>query len=250
MDIEDLTKTQLLLLTILVNFIVSIATGVLVVSMLDQSPAPITQTVQQIVDHTIETISTPISSPILSSSAPTPTTPEQQLTSAIAADGARTVLIYNQNATTSPAIAFGTYLPKSRAVATVFSLQLPQEVTIMFSDGTTANASLSKNGDTIAIYGFADDATLPNAAAANPVAIGDLTQGETVVGLTKDRAAVTGIISKVNDSAIMTSLTGVPAGAGEVDLSGDLVGVSAGDGTLYSTDSIMSLLETPTTPSP
>lgn len=250
MDIEDLTKTQLLLLTILVNFIVSIATGVLVVSMLDQSPAPITQTVQQIVDHTIETISTPISSPILSNPAPATATPEQQLTSAIAADGARTVLIYKQDATTSPAIAFGVYLPKSRAVATTFSLQLPKEVTIMFSNGSTADASLSKNGDAIAIYGFSDTAMLPNAAAANPIAIGDLKQGESVVGLTKDRAAITGIISKVGDSGIITSLAGIPAGAGVVDLTGSVVGVSAGDGTLYSTDSIMSLLETPAQPSP
>ncbi|MDB5265778.1 MAG: hypothetical protein JWM39_491 [Parcubacteria group bacterium] len=250
MNIEDLTKTQLLLLTILVNFIVSIATGVLVISMLDQSPAPITQTVQQIVDHTIETISTPIASPITVKPLPTAASPEQQLTSAIAADNSRTVLIYRQNATTSPALAFGVYLPKSRAVATTFSLQLPKEVTIMFPNGSTADASLSKNGDTIAIYGFSDAATLPAAPAASPVAIGDLMQGETVIGLTKDKAALTGIISKVDKTGIVTSLSGVPAGAGMVDLAGNVVGVSAGDGRLYSTDSIMSLLETPAAPAP
>ena len=250
MNIEDLTKTQLLLLTILVNFIISIATGVLVISMLDQSPAPITQTVQQIVDHTIETISTPIASPITPAKpGPTSQTPEQLLTSAIAADGARTVLIY-KGATSSPALAFGVYLPKSRAVATTFTLQLPKEVTIMFSDGSTADASLSKNGDAIAIYGFSDTAKLPAAPAANPVAIGDLKQGQTVIGLTKDREAVTGIISKVSASGIMTTLAGVPAGAGAVDLSGAIVGVSAGDGTLYSTDSIMALLETPAAAAP
>lgn len=249
MNIEDLTKTQLLLLTILVNFIVSIATGVLVISMLDQSPAPITQTVQQIVDHTIETISTPIASPI-GKPTPVPATPEQQLTAAIAADGARTVLIYKQGATTSPALAFGVYLPKSRAVATTFSLSMPKEVTIVFHDGSATDASLSKNGDTISIYGFSDTAKLPDAPASNPVAIGDLTQGQTVIGLTKDKAAVTGIISKVDDSGITTTVTGIPAGAGVVDLTGAIVGVSAGDGTLYSTDSIMSLLETPAQPNP
>lgn len=246
MNIEDLTKTQLLLLTILVNFIISIATGVLVISMLDQSPAPITQTVQQIVDHTIETISTPIATPVTKPGT-TPTTPEEQLKNAIAADGARTVLIYN-GATSTPAVAFGVYLPKSRAVATVFTLQLPKEALIMFADGSTAQASLSKQGPVITIYGFSDNAKLPQAPAANPIAIGSLTQGQTVIGLTKDRAAVTGIISKVSAEGISTNLSGVPAGAGVVDLSGGIVGVSTGDGTLYSTDSIMSLLETPKAP--
>ncbi|MDB5237364.1 MAG: hypothetical protein JWL88_466 [Parcubacteria group bacterium] len=252
MNIEDLTKTQLLLLTILVNFIISIATGVLVVSMLDQSPAPITQTVQQIVDHTIETISTPIAAPIITTGkpAPAPQTPEQQLTAAIAADGARTVLIY-KGATTSPALAFGVYLPKSRAVATTFTYQLPKEATIMFSDGSTADASLSKNGATVAIYGFSDTATLPQAPAANPIPLASLKQGQTVIGLTKDRAAVTGIISKVDAaSGIDTTLNTVPAGAGVVDLSGNIIGISAGDGTVLTADKIMTLLETPAAPAP
>ena len=244
MNIEDLTKTQLLLLTILVNFIISIATSVLVVSMLDQSPAPITQTVQQIVDHTIETISTPIAPATPSKSTPAVQTPEQQLTSAIATDGARTVLIF-RGATTTPAIAFGVYLPKSRAVATAFTFQLPKEATIMFSDGSSVDASLSKNGATVAIYGFSDMAKLPAAPAANPVAASSLKQGQTVIGLTKDRGAVTGIISKVGDTGIDTTLAGVPAGAGVVDLAGNVVGISAGDGSVLSTDKIMSLLEAP-----
>ncbi|KND49476.1 MAG: hypothetical protein AB203_00120 [Parcubacteria bacterium C7867-008] len=243
MDIEDLTKTQLLLLTILVNFILSIATGVLVISMLDQSPAPITQTVQQIVDHTIETISTPISSPIVITK-PSPTTPtqEQQLTAAVAADNARTVLIY-KNSTSTPALAYGVYLPKSRAVATSASAPLPKEALIAFADGSTVEASLSKQGTGITIYGFADAAILPTAPAANPVAAADLKQGQTIVALTKDRAAIIGIISKVDATGITTNLAGVPAGAGVVDLSGNVIGIGSPSGILLPTDRIMAVLE-------
>lgn len=245
MDIEELTKSQLLLLTILVNFIVSIATGILVISMLDQSPAPITQTVQQIVDHTIETISTPISSPIvINKPSPVSPTQEQQLTAALAADGARTVLIH-KNSTTSPAIAFGVYLPKSRAVATAAASQLPKEVVIEFVDGSAAEASLSKQGSGITIYGFSDTAALPDASATNPIPMASLKQGQTVVALTKDRAAITGIISKVDKTGITTTLVGIPAGAAAVDLSGSLVGIASASGLLLPTDSIMNLLETP-----
>jgi hypothetical protein len=45
MDIEELSKSQLLLLTVMVNFVVSIATAVLTVSMVDNAPLTVTQTV-------------------------------------------------------------------------------------------------------------------------------------------------------------------------------------------------------------
>jgi hypothetical protein len=243
MNIEDLTKTQLLMLTILVNFIVSIATGVLVISMLDQTAAPVTQTVQQIVDHTIETISTPIRVSTPSKPTPAAQTPEQQLTAAISADVARSVTIH-YGATTTVPIAIGTYLPKSRAVATATGPALMKEVTIVFSNGTSADASLSKQGNGITIYGFSDTAALPDAPAANPVAAASLKQGQTVIALTKDKAALTGIISKIDATGITTSFTGVPSGAASVDLSGNLVGISSGAGLFLPTDRIMSLLET------
>ena len=244
MTIEELTNTQLLLLTILVNFIVSIATGVLVISMLDQSPTPITQTVQQIVDTTIETVTAPIANPGTVKPVPAAPSGEDQLKAAIASDSARTVLIH-RGSTTTPAIAFGVYLSKSRAVATAAVAQLPKEAIIQFADGTSAPASLSKQGATVAIYGFSDTAVLPDAPAANPVAATSLAQGQTVVALTKDSAAITGIISKVDASGITTTLTGVPAGAGVVDLSGSLIGIGSASGILLPTDRIMVLLESP-----
>jgi len=38
MDFEGLSKSQLILLTILVNFVTSVATGILTVSLLDYAP--------------------------------------------------------------------------------------------------------------------------------------------------------------------------------------------------------------------
>lgn len=244
MNIEDLTKTQLLMLTVLVNFVVSIATGVLVISMLDQSSAPVTQTVQQIVDHTIETISTPIQ--IANPSKPTPAQPsqEQQLTAAVSADVARTVLIYHGATSTAP-IATGVYLPKSRAVATATGSNLMKEVTIVFQNGSSADASLSKQGSGVTIYGFSDTAALPDGPAANPVAAANLKQGQTIIALTKEKAAVTGIISKVDATGITASITGIPAGAAAVDLSGNIIGIASASGIFISSDKIMTLLETP-----
>src|ERR1043166_8139095 len=52
MDIEKLTKSQIVLLTLLVSFMTSIATGILTVPLLQQAPPEITKTVNREVDHT------------------------------------------------------------------------------------------------------------------------------------------------------------------------------------------------------
>ncbi len=53
---EDLTKQQIILLTLLVSFVTSIATGIVTVSILDQAPQSVTQTINRIVERTIERV--------------------------------------------------------------------------------------------------------------------------------------------------------------------------------------------------
>jgi hypothetical protein len=56
MDLERLTKHQIVLLTLLVSFVTSIATGIVTVSLMDQAPAGVTRVVNQIVEHTVERV--------------------------------------------------------------------------------------------------------------------------------------------------------------------------------------------------
>jgi hypothetical protein len=250
MDIEDLSKTQLLLLTILVNFVTSIATGVLTVSLLDDSAPTVTQTVNRIVERTIETvandapITVPVTVPGIVTEKPSGPTEEQLLTSAIASADARMVRIERNKVL----LGWGVYLPATRAVATLVNPDLVREVVIVFPDGTSAEASRAKAGAVVTIYGFSDTATLPDAPTPRLIGYENLAAGQTTVALTSNRSAVTGIISKVDTSGIATSLTGVPAGSAAVNLSGDIIGISAGGGVFVSADNISALLAATSTP--
>lgn len=231
MDIEDLSKTQLLLLTILVNFVTAIATAVMTVSLLDEAPQTVTQTVNRIVERTVETAveSTPLPS-ILPVPPKEPTVvvrEEDRLAEAIRADASRRVLIHRGATTSSPVIAVGTYLPDKRVVITAASRDLPREALIEFADGSSAEASLSRPGATLAAYGFSDGATLPSPNTAAVTASSDLAQGQTIVSLTQGGAAVAGIISLVSEEGIRANVTGVPAGAAAVSSDGNLIGIAS-----------------------
>jgi hypothetical protein len=247
MNIDDLSKSQLLLLTILVNFVMSIATGIVTVSLLDVAPATVTQTVNRIVEHTVETVAPTTQTAGSASSQPSE---EDQLVSAISGDKARAVHVY-ADATTSPPIAQGIYLPKSRAVIVLTDTTLPKNAVVGFSNGASAQVSISKSDEKITIYGFGDATTLPSAPATVLLASADLKQGQAVIALTADGSAVTGIISKIDGETITTTLPLTPKGAAAVSLSGGLVGIGSGDiGSFVSATHVNTLLSSAATPSP
>lgn len=247
MDFEGLSKSQLILLTILVNFVTSVATGILTVSLLDYAPPYVTQTVNRVVERTIETVaeSAPVAAVV---AAPAPSN-QDLVTAAISADAARLVGIYTaKTGTSTPAVAIGTYLPKARTVVTTALDSLPAEALITFADGSELPASLSKVGDGIALYGFADGAKPPKVPALTLVAASSLQLGQTALAVGADGAAATGIISRVALDGIRTTLPDIGAGSAVVDIAGNMIGLAQGGmpGLLFSADAVGALLASTT----
>lgn len=58
MDIKELNKKQLILLTLLITFVVSIATGIVTVSLMNQAPKNVPQTINNVIQRTIEKVTT------------------------------------------------------------------------------------------------------------------------------------------------------------------------------------------------
>src|SRR3989344_1436640 len=54
MDINNLSKSQLVMLVLLISFVTSFVTGIVTVALVEQAPPPITQTIQKVVERVKE----------------------------------------------------------------------------------------------------------------------------------------------------------------------------------------------------
>ena len=107
MDIEHLSKTQIVLLCLLCTFVASIATGIVTVALLAQAPPAVTQTVNHIIQRTVETVVPDTKTTTTVKETTVVVKEDELLSTAIAQTFAKIGIIHETQATSSPVVALG-----------------------------------------------------------------------------------------------------------------------------------------------
>lgn len=250
---EDLNKNQIVLLTILISFVTSIATGIMTTSLLQQAPVEVTRNINRIVEKTIETVTTPAS--VVTSPKEVTTVvvkEEDQIISAIDKNVKSVVRINAINTTTEDSVLYGIGLVYNKdgiIVADRKSISSENKYVATMSDGTNfvlTPIGIEKQTNFIlfkpVVPEKADPKTPSYAFVSATFSDNEPVLGQTLVGLGGDRtnAVAVGRVSTLDYKTSGTGTTTVKSissidtdlsskdlvsGSPAFNLSGDIVGI-------------------------
>jgi len=254
---ENLTKQQLILLALLVSFVTSIATGIVTVALMSQAPVGVVQTINKVVERTVETVVGPTKETQTVVKETVVVSTDDQIVSAVEKNKNSVIRIYRTNSDPTAGsnsmvfVGLGVIISSDGMLATDNNL---------ISDGakyftTNADSKLSElvilraiSGEQVAILKIKGDDKNSVKYTAVSLSKNDLKLGQSVIyigGESKDSVS-TGIVStlsvkeiKPTDNATSTPITtkissietSIPAnftsGGLLLNLSGELVGMKA-----------------------
>jgi hypothetical protein len=240
MDIEQLNKSQIVLLTLLVSFVTSIATGIVTVSLMEQAPPTIAQTVNRVIERTVETV-TP--STVSGQTAATVVTQEKTIvvketdlmSQAVQKVSPSIVRIYNNSEDNPVFLGIGVVLDTKGSVVTDSDALANSDYTVAMPDGTRVrmfvNGRDEDNG-----FAFLQPATSTEAAPIwKPAAIASdrSVLGSTVVGIAGKSIVriLPGVVTAMlADTVIDTNIPSesILPGSIIINMDGNVIGVSTG----------------------
>lgn len=236
---EDLTKQQLILLALLVSFVSSIATGIVTVSLLNQAPPAVTQTINRIIERTVETV--------VPAQGGTPTvtketivvSEDEAVVDAIDIASKSIVHIYSTNSPNDENWQFsglGVVLPGDGRIVSKISFDAGFRYKIKLHDNNEAGLNFVKSDDVRGMTVFsASNLTLLTKAKLADTKLIKLGQKMVVFGGEGSSLIDTGIISNVvrEEDKITNIKTNIinPSFATYsvlINLSGEIVGMKVG----------------------
>ncbi|MFA6797609.1 MAG: serine protease [Candidatus Paceibacterota bacterium] len=256
---ENLSKQQIVLLTLLVSFVTSIATGIVTVALMNQAPVGVTQTINRVVERTIEKVvpSTPTKETQTIVKETIVVNVDDQVTNAIEKNSKSIVRIYtteddySYNKESMKFIGVGVVFLDNNIIATDNNTSISNngKYFIKTEDGKNRELTILRAvpGEEVAILKIKEDLknpiTLPKVSL---ISNGNLKLGQSVVyigGESKNMIG-TGIISAINtkevkdqknaSSTVNTVITSIEttilskdliSGGLLLNLSGELVGI-------------------------
>ncbi len=199
MSIEELTKSQLILLALLVSFVTSIATGIVTVSLLDQAPPTITKTINRVVERTVErVVPDGQSASIITKEVTVVVREEDLITDSIEKNASKLVPVFRSK-DDSTFLGLGFFLNERGTFVTDGSFITPGEDYFVRLDNVSYKMTVLEEVEALAFLVFHEG---EKKVEFSPVTLADLSTvklGQTVISLTgRERTDVSiGIISGV-----------------------------------------------------
>jgi len=241
MHLDQLSKSQIVLLTLLVSFVTSIATGIVTVSLMDQAPPIVAQTINRVIERTVEKVvpSGQAASTIITQEKTVVVKESDQIADAVKKVSPSLVRLYASSAEGSAFLGLGVVVGGFGTVVTdAAAIGEAGDASVTFPDGTHARVFV-RSRDRENGLAFLEAATSSEAHAAwVPAAVsgGQLSLGESVIALSGKTIAriADGIVVALvppKDSMAEIVETNISddillAGSPLVDIDGGIVGIS------------------------
>jgi len=231
---EHLTKQQIVLLTLLVSFVTSLSTGIVTVSLMDQAPAGVTRTINQIIEKTVQ------SAPQTASVGTVSISVDDQIAAATAQVASSTVKIKLAN--TDAVLGLGVVISKDGTILTDKNIINPnQSYVAVLADGTVVtlatNNSANLNGNPSSFI-VLKGTMLASATTTQyiPVTVsGSYSLGQKVFSLQgkADYVLGDGLITQIGNTKIIVSSSTIDVaektpGAPLFDIQGRVLGMEVG----------------------
>ncbi len=254
---ENLTKQQIILLTLLVSFVTSIATGIVTVALMNQAPVGVVQTINRVVERTIQTVTAPAKETQTVVKETIVVNPEDQIVSAVEKTAKSVVKIFRTNTDLSSEsnsmmfVGLGAIVTNDGIVATDNSLISEGGkyfITTQADKLTELSIVRSISGEQVALLKIKNDEKPLLIFSKVTLSKVDLKLGQTVIyiGGEKKDVVSTGIVSSLSAkevkpadnststpattkiSSIETSISSnFVSGGLLLNLSGELVGIKS-----------------------
>lgn len=279
MNLEDLNKTQIILLTLLVSFVSAIATSIFTVKLLEEAPPAVTQTINRVVERTIERVvpaepteTGAVEQTVIEKETTVVVKEEDLITDSIEKNKRKivrlvTVLPNDEPAiegTTTPEVApsyvfhgIGVIVKSDGLVVTASQVADVGELVALTPDGVLHEVSVVQSDDTLALIQI-EPLTEDDTLALSTATFADenaLRLGQTVIALGgEDRTSVSmGIIASLIEGdvvegetttskllSVQTNIAGSIPGSPLVNIFGEIVGIDL-EGTpgLYTASSVV-----------
>lgn len=239
MDIEHLNKTQIVLLTLLVSFVTSIATGIATVSLIEKAPADVTRVISRIIEQPIETI-VPGEKQVVTQ---TVVVQESDLIArAIASLRPSVVRIYQKDRFDDAFIAMGVIVDAQGTILTdANTVKEKKQYSVALDDGTqfSVTAGTASEGLVSLTPVLAQEAATPTFVPATQTVFANLVLGQTVVALGGSGelfSIAPGVIAEIDGPApdeggrgfVRTTITSesIFAGSPLVTTKGEVIGIA------------------------